>query len=646
MSTVELSVAYVPEAEPGAFNDSYLEHGSKRAAIRRNVTETDLDLGTRRLTALTPYALHRLGRDTEITTEMTQWKMTARWSVRANLAKLTQELVCGVDFLFELARKLERIGPENARASDMLKKAPDGGRGKSKLKKNVREALGRAVEKVCVTRMRAPGRATTIEEIRCEMVAEKIGADDLPCHETIRKASRAPEITVKRSTRISGAHLGRLVSKPDEIRSHLEVVQLDGTTFTTKDSPEKTLYAMDRYGRVLGIVNALFGLEVGCRGIWTALPVVGAINGSLAGLAIHRGLLAKDKLLERLGVRGRSPIHGKPRRLVHDNGREFVGRHVKRVLKDMVVLFDESCPPYTPYFRGPNERFNRTAHELFAAFLKSDEGKRYFRALPGRMEGIGILFEDLDRAFWDWIVNCYHERPHDGLGGVSPMQRFEQMARGLRGLPISGYPVSLADTPTLFWDFMSEDHRVVNHLGIHIMNRRYSHPKLTALLQPGKRSSEKKIAIRYNDYALDNVWVKVPLPNGGAEVLCVPWVHEADKLPLDPDMVASITSMSRWEWSAVYGALRRAGVESPKPEQMIQTAAAREQNDGAGGGHREGRRDRSNREMRRRFGGTAGALTGPGQPEAESRASSRCPTATAVAEVPFLPTGAEGANEY
>ena len=93
--------------------------------------------------------------------------------------------------------------------------------------------------------------------------------------------------------------------------------------------------------------------------------------------------------------------------------------------------------PYAAWSRGKQERWFRTLQEDFEARLVLDP--------------VDSLAQ-LNQRLWRWIEIEYHHRPHRGLDGESPAQRFARRALHLK----------LAD-PQTDWEklFLSRAHRRV-----------------------------------------------------------------------------------------------------------------------------------------------------------------------------------------
>ena len=106
--------------------------------------------------------------------------------------------------------------------------------------------------------------------------------------------------------------------------------------------------------------------------------------------------------------------HGVPAQILTDNGKVFTGRFGPGSSE---VLFDRICrengikhlltAPRSPTTTGKVERFHKTLRREFL----DDK-----------------VFVDLDQAqaaIDAWVHHYNHERPHQGIGMVTPFERFE-----------------------------------------------------------------------------------------------------------------------------------------------------------------------------------------------------------------------------
>jgi len=110
--------------------------------------------------------------------------------------------------------------------------------------------------------------------------------------------------------------------------------------------------------------------------------------------------------------------HGVPEEILTDNGRVFTGKHQ---LKPAVVLFDRIClnngikhrltAPYSPTTTGKVERLHRTMRREFFELHTFD------------------TLEATQIALDNWVRDYNTQRPHQSLGDVAPVKRFELATR-------------------------------------------------------------------------------------------------------------------------------------------------------------------------------------------------------------------------
>jgi transposase InsO family protein len=99
---------------------------------------------------------------------------------------------------------------------------------------------------------------------------------------------------------------------------------------------------------------------------------------------------------------------GIPRRLYVDNGSAFRTHHLQVACATLNVALIHSRP-HRPRGRGKIERFFRTVRSAF---------------LPHVDATMLAEMASLNRVFWAWLEAEYHQTPHGGLSGQTPLERF------------------------------------------------------------------------------------------------------------------------------------------------------------------------------------------------------------------------------
>jgi len=122
-----------------------------------------------------------------------------------------------------------------------------------------------------------------------------------------------------------------------------------------------------------------------------------------------------DSLLD--CVRKAIETRGRPERIYADNGQVYRSVQLALIAASLGILITHS-PPYRPQGRGKIERFFRTLRDQFLASM--DPKHR-------------LTLEELNERLWTWI-DQYHRRPHEGLGGTTPLLRWQRDIERVRQL--------------------------------------------------------------------------------------------------------------------------------------------------------------------------------------------------------------------
>lgn len=623
----------------------------------RNQAETDPETGRIRLQWLTPFALSRRGEAYELWDADLQ-RMTVRdepLPLRPFVTELAEILACGEDMVFRWVHQLENYpgGPQNAKASDMLKSAQGGGEGTSRLGEAKEKALTDAVWEVRVTRGIKPGRKA-MKEIRNLLAQSPAFANQkLPSPDTIAKRWNTDEIKVALADPYARDHLNRLCGDPDKILGVNSVLCIDCATMS---NAENEVRALDDEGRDLGPVTVIWGLNAATRGVWTVLGFPGAQNGFLVGCALRLALIDKAPLLKEYGLEGfHWPFHGRPGEIQHDHGSEFINRHIERALRERDIAFPvvDRSPVKTPHYRGRSERFHGSAQWLFSEFLQSPHGKKITYPVKGKPGAIGIPLKKLNPALVTWVVQDWHQRPLSSLGGDSPLSRWEKFVQGKNGLPKSGVQPALEDSNALRWEFLWKEYRTVNQLGIQFQNRNYRSGDLDHFLKPNSRSSGKKEEFGFNPYHMGEIFVKV-VEEEGERIVSIPWKPIDDKFRCTIDLAARSKNPTYWEWKHLYQDLVAGNTAKVTPQLMEDMQRHREEQETKGSGRRGKGRQKITGNAREAMRGFATDALPEPLPTVPSPAATEEQFVTKIEVIPpvvsrtrkLLPVGEQGQAEY
>ena len=134
-------------------------------------------------------------------------------------------------------------------------------------------------------------------------------------------------------------------------------------------------------------------------------------------LIAHSAFCTGETALDIEGVLKQAVLkRGLPRKLVVDNGAAYRAATLQGICARLEIRLIY-CRPYAPEGKGKLERWHRTFRNHFLNELDAS-----------RLTDL----EDLNARLWAWIEQVYHRRPHGGLGGQTPLERYQQDLPNLR----------------------------------------------------------------------------------------------------------------------------------------------------------------------------------------------------------------------
>jgi transposase InsO family protein len=124
-------------------------------------------------------------------------------------------------------------------------------------------------------------------------------------------------------------------------------------------------------------------------------------------LIAHSAFCLGETALDIEGVLKQAVLkRGLPRKLVMDNGAAYRASTLQGICARLIY-----CRPYAPEGKGKLERWHRTFRDHFLSELD-----------VSRLDDL----DDLNARAWAWIEQVYHRRPHGGLDGQTPLERYQQ----------------------------------------------------------------------------------------------------------------------------------------------------------------------------------------------------------------------------
>ncbi len=136
-------------------------------------------------------------------------------------------------------------------------------------------------------------------------------------------------------------------------------------------------------------------------------------------LVAHSTFCLAEGALEIEGVLKQALLkRGVPSKLVVDNGSAYRAATLQGICARLGIHLIH-CRPYAPEGKGKLERYHRTCRANFLDELD-----------PRHVAGL----DDLNARLWAWTELFYNQQPHDGLGGGTPLARYQQDLPHIRSL--------------------------------------------------------------------------------------------------------------------------------------------------------------------------------------------------------------------
>jgi putative transposase len=307
----------------------------------------------------------------------------------------------------------------------------------------------------------------------------------------------------------------RLVKRSYHVERALDVVQIDHTV--------ADIFIVDPLTRTcIGRPTLTVAIDVATRCVPGLCLSLEAPSALAVALCLEHAVSPKGAWLEARGLDVPWPVHGIPRALHVDNGREFHSGAFRRGtdLNDIDVIYR---PPGAPRFGGHIERLIGTLMRR-VRLLPGNSYSDLLKQRPRRAEqGASLTLAELE-AFLVEDLARYHTRTHRGIG-MTPLTAWErQWARVPHG------PRLPSDPARFRLDFLPLHRRVVGREGIEFLFLHYTCAALAPEVSPGVDR-----VIRVDPRTLAQVY----LERDGQAPLVVP-LRERQQPP-----------MSLWEWNAV-----------------------------------------------------------------------------------------------
>jgi putative transposase len=258
----------------------------------------------------------------------------------------------------------------------------------------------------------------------------------------------------------------------------------------------------------------------------------------------------KGQFADKVGALAPWSIYGTPETLVTDNGAAFKAWLFTSACTDLGIHALQAIGG-APGMRGVGERVFGT---LSSGLMSRLAGRTFFNVIEREDHDSGkracLTVEDVTVALVRWAVDIYHNTPHEGLGGRTPLQQWEADLRA-GNVPLHSAPSARRKHIALGVSL----ERVLQKDGIRVMNVRYISAELAGFfLEHGKRTLE----VRWNEEDLgslevlfDGAWRTVP-----AALDAFKGVHASTWLRSRRSLRASDPKRKAWEEDVIGATIR------------------------------------------------------------------------------------------
>ena len=198
------------------------------------------------------------------------------------------------------------------------------------------------------------------------------------------------------------------------------LLQHHGLSRPEERAPEEKRSFVAAHAGDLWYGDVMHGPRISLHGKQRKVYLVSLMDDA-SRLLTHSAFCLGETALDIEGVLKQALLkRGVPRKLVVDNGAAYRSGSLQSICVRLGIALIY-CRPYAPEGKGKLERWHRTFRDQFLSELD-------LRAIRG--------LDDLNARLWAWLEQVYHQRPHGGLAGLSPLQRYQQDLPHIRSLGV------------------------------------------------------------------------------------------------------------------------------------------------------------------------------------------------------------------
>lgn len=239
---------------------------------------------------------------------------------------------------------------------------------------------------------------------------------------------------------------------------------------------------------------------------------------------MRMALLDKSGIARAAGCQSDWPMMGVYETLVTDTGASYIAEETRAANGDLgaEVMFP---PAGLPQMRGRIERVFSTIHTQFVSLFHGRTFENVVEKGDYDAEAMAVINpEELYLWLVRYIVDVYHNTPHEGLGGETPYKCWQRLT--------NRYGVPLIDRDTVGSIFGTTVERKLRRDGIEVFGIVYAHDDLH-LLHKARGARDVVVRVDQTDMSrifvlLDEGWLTVPAKRRDLGISLDAWLNRRD----------------------------------------------------------------------------------------------------------------------
>lgn len=286
----------------------------------------------------------------------------------------------------------------------------------------------------------------------------------------------------------------QVLNKPRTYPIGMHVGQMDHTTLD--------VMIIDEDGRLIGRPTLTIFIHVPSRCIYGYYVGFNPPSLNIVAKCFKHAVSPKPDLTNKhVQIKNKWLPFGTFDLLMVDNGLEFHAADFERLCAYMYteILY---CGRGTPWEKPNNERFFRTLNtQLIHAIPGTTKSNPKERKDYKSEKNANVTLDMLKAILNKYIVDVYHEKPHQGLKNESPRQAWQRLINPSQ-IPL------MTDIDDIDLIFSKSKMLTVDHRGVVFEDIWYSNKSLLDLRK--QYGATFKTEVRYDEDDLSKVWVFLP----------------------------------------------------------------------------------------------------------------------------------------